>query len=146
MIKLDASSQKKLRALQLVGNRARKGAEKGWYFVGKDATKIAATEIRDKTKKTGRFYIFKGKRIRASAPGEYPAKRSGDLARSLGWDVINYQEMQTTSRLDADYPKELELGSQRIARRSYLARTARDNSMRYKNMMEHEIEKEVRRT
>ena len=145
MIKIDLSSQKKLRALQLVGHKARKGAEKGWWYVGRFATKIAAQEIRDKTKKTGRFYIFKGKRIRASAPGEYPAKRTGDLARSLGWDVKNYQEMQTVSRLDAEYPKTLELGSQKIARRSYLARTARDNVTEIKNILEHEIEKEIRK-
>lgn len=146
MITLDLSSNKRLRALQLVGRTARKGAEKGWYFVGKEATKIAQVEIRDRSKKTGRFYRFKNRLIRASAPGEYPATRTGDLARSLGWDVKSYEELLTTSRLNAEYPKTLELGSSRIAKRSYLASTARENIIPFKNILSNEIEKEVRRT
>lgn len=43
--------------------------------------------------KTGRIYIFRGRKHQASAPGQSPANRTGRLARSIDYKVRSYSEM-----------------------------------------------------
>jgi len=58
---------------------------------------------------------------RASAPGEYPANRSGALVRSVGVDVKN---KQLTFGEGADYAKYLEHGTRNMEARPHLRRSA----------------------
>ena len=61
---------------------ARQGLRKGFFALGKELQKTSRAGIKNPPK-TGRFYLFKGRRIRASAPGEYPRNRSGVLRKSI---------------------------------------------------------------
>jgi hypothetical protein len=55
--------------------------------IGKNIKDTADKGIKDPPK-TGRVYSIRGRRHRASAPGEYPATFSGRLARELGFEVV----------------------------------------------------------
>jgi len=136
---------KALKTLGEMEHKACSGAKKGFSFAGHFLIKKSKSGM--KQPKTGRFYIFKGKRIRASAPGEYPARRSRDLFRSLGFQIISSEDMDFGSRLDAKYPRILEKGSEggKITRRSYLERPVEENKTKIANIIGKEIEKELKR-
>lgn len=91
--------------------------------VRKHATTLAADIRKDfKKPKHGRVYYYKGRRIRASAPGEAPAIRSGALFRNVT-PVISANGMQ--ARIDprargVKYAAWLEEGTSRMAPRPYI--------------------------
>lgn len=76
--------------------------------------------------KTGRIYIFRGRRHQASAPGESPANRTGRLARSIDYKVRSYSEMVFGAKAFyggfLEHGTKNENGSTRIAPRPYLIR------------------------
>ena len=80
---IPASSKKVLKKMQYNVRSVKIGAKKGLTYAGKFFLKIASDKIKDKSNKTGRFYLYKGKRIQASAAGEYYANRSGHARRNL---------------------------------------------------------------
>lgn len=63
---------------------------RGMKEIGKLLTLTARAGIR-KRNKTGRVYNFRGRKHRAGAPGEYPAKRTGDLGRSIDFDAHKFR-------------------------------------------------------
>lgn len=82
------------------------------------ALKVHGKEVKSELKKitstgprSGRFYSYRGKKYRASAPGEPPAKRSGRLSSSF---VYNARPLElvigNTAKSDAgfNYPLHLE--------------------------------------
>ncbi len=46
---------------------------------------------------TGRIYNFRGRKHQASAPGEYPANRTGDLAGSIKSKLLNATSFEVGS-------------------------------------------------
>lgn len=58
----------------------------------------------------------------ASAPGESPARDSGELVRKLRVDLANVQESDPTAQVisAADYAAALEFGTERVAARPYM--------------------------
>lgn len=81
--------------------------------------------------KTGRLYRVPGTRVmyRASAPGEYPAIRTGALRASIKsvfkWDKTN-QMFSAFVGTHLLYGMFLELGTRTMARRPWLSRGLRD--------------------
>lgn len=71
--------------------------------------------------KTGRFYKYAGLWHQASAPGEAPANRSGNLVRS------NYYKVQSSTRLEvgekAKYAGFLEDGTSKMAPRPHILKS-----------------------
>lgn len=76
--------------------------------------------------KTGRFYKFRGRPHRASAPGQPPADRSGDLRRTSGYRVYGSSKMEFGDRMP--YGKFLEEGTSKMRPRPHLKRTVREKS------------------
>ena len=68
-------------------------------------------------KRTGRTYLFRGRRHVASAPGEPPARRTGRLSRTVGYTSNNHR-MEFGDR--ADYGKFLEEGTRRMRARPHI--------------------------
>lgn len=66
--------------------RAQRAILRGLKEIGHLLTLTARAGIRERNK-TGRVYNFRGRIHRASAPGEYPAKRTGNLGRSINYDA-----------------------------------------------------------
>lgn len=83
--------------------------------------------------KTGRVYKvytgLNGRRLsnaklhRASAGGEFPARRSGNLFRSIDFTVFGSKRLEFGAK--AKYAKYLELGTSKIAPREFLKQTVK---------------------
>ena len=88
---------------------------------GKRVTKALEKKIKTGSR-TGRVYFFRGKRHKASAPGEPPANRSGRLAKSFKYK-LGYDEMivfsNAFSNKGAPYPFFLEEGTVKMDPRPF---------------------------
>ena len=90
-------------------------------------------------KKTGRIYKINGVEHQASAPGEAPAILTGELQRSLFYNVSgsNYLEYGA----DTEYAGRLEHGDDAIDARPYLIRAAIDkNRESYNTLVKYGLE------
>ena len=118
------------------------GLRKGFKEVGKNLTFTAKEGIKNPPK-TGRFYRYKNRMIQASAPGEYPAKRSGTLMRGVGFthlfdDAIRFGATPT-------YAGYLEKGTRKMKKRPFLDLSIKKdldkNSKALGNAIQAEIER-----
>lgn len=67
------------------------------------------------SQKSGRLYRYRGATHRASAPGEYPARRTGRLAGSVR---IDRGPLAVTVGTSTKYAKYLRTGTRRMKRRN----------------------------
>ena len=85
--------------------------------------------------KSGRVYKVPGTQAEytASAPGESPARRTGDLAKSFGWEKKN----DTTYIVgnDRKYALHLEKGTSKMAPRPYFVSTFNANTDKIKELL-----------
>lgn len=105
------------------------GIRKGFYESGK----LLRNDARDGIKsppKTGRMYKFKKTRRRASAPGEYPANRTGNLRSSIDFLVVGSEELQFfqderggRGGRTVKYGKFLEDGTRNMKARPFISKT-----------------------
>ncbi len=144
MVDIDRKSKIILINMSLNNNKAIIGAQKGLWYAGKQLQKEVKAKIKDKTGKSGKYYKYKGRQIQASAPGEYPANRSGNLRKSIGFEVKG-QNLEFGARTNAKYAKYLELGTRRMGKRPFLNRTVQKNKLEVANIVGREIEKELTR-
>lgn len=84
-LKLTGNSEKQLNQFKVKAKSASNVVSRGVTGI---VSRTIANIRRDTQKsmrgqKTGRFYAFQGRRVQASAPGETPAVRSGNLVNSL---------------------------------------------------------------
>jgi len=91
--------------------------------------------------KTGRYYIRGGKRRRASKAGEYPANQTGELRRSVGFQVEGLRKLHIGAR--ADYAGYLETGTRKMEARPFLKNSIKEKSKDFYNFIENEIAKEI---
>lgn len=87
---------------------------------------IGANDIRNTTitemqtgPKTGKIYKKKSVTHQASAPGQYPAVDSGELLRSIMFDVRS-MEVEVGSKAGAPYAEYLEFGTKKMKARPWL--------------------------
>lgn len=144
IISIDTKSQRILDNLKFHAKKAEKGAIKGLWFVGRDVINDIKSEIKDKEKKTGRVYVYKGRTHIASAAGEYPANRSGSLRKSMGFEVKGLN-LEIGARDSIDYGKYLEKGTKRMRPRPYIDRTFQKNRLKSLDIIGKEIEKEIKK-
>ena len=71
--------------------------------------------------KHGRVYKRKRTRHRASAPGEYPASDTGEMARSITFDARDMEIEVGSIITGTPYPVYLEEGTERMDARPWLA-------------------------
>lgn len=122
--------------------RVRRGLRGGLLTIGKENSRHTKNLIR-KPPKTGRLYRTGGRRIRASAPGEAPANRSGRLARSVGYKASGWIRVEFGDR--ALYGKFLEHGTMKMAPRPHLVRTADEKRRDNYNTIAESTGKEINR-
>ena len=118
----------------------KQGVRRGLYFAGKQLIRTASKGI-IKPPKTGKYYKYKGRRIRASAQGEYPSNRSGLLRRGLGFDVKGFEELEfgdTTA-----YAGYVELKKGNKGGRPYLKKSVEKNKDVVLNLIADNINKEL---
>lgn len=101
----------------------RKGIRHALTEVGKENTRHLQMLIKNPPK-TGRFYRFKDRKHQASAPGQAPADRSGDLRKTAGYRVYGSDKMEFGDRMF--YGKFLEEGTKKMKARPHLLRTVRE--------------------
>lgn len=135
------------------GKNAEIGLRQGLHRLGNLLTKRARKLIR-KGPKTGRFYRIKGrKRLhRASAPGQPPANLFGNLARSIGYQIIG-RDMYFETRGNENgqpvqpggvsYGRWLDSDEGVIKRRPFLSRTVREFENTANNILNNEVLKQI---
>jgi hypothetical protein len=104
--------------------------------------------LRDEVKKTlsqkgtGRIYKTgrSGGTHQASAPGEPPAARTGDLRRRTAYKSgVDHKEFFVKVGNPLPYGPMLEFGTRKMAKRPWLGVTLRDNSGKVKTFLEKGI-------
>lgn len=129
MIKIQADHRNKniLIKIKKNPNHFRTGIRKALIETGREMDVLARQEISDKSKKSGRIYLLRlGKRTvkhQASAPGEYPAKITGTLKRSVYPLVVGSSKLLFGYLKDAFYGKFLEDGTKKMGARPALKMT-----------------------
>lgn len=113
-IKVTKKSKSVLIDLKYMNRRMKKGAKEAMHdigvVVGRENKRIQTSGAR-----TGRVYMIKGKRHKASAPGEPPKKRTGRLYKSYDYRVSSWHTMRVGE--EAPYAKYLEDGTRRMGGR-----------------------------
>ncbi len=140
---LDRKSQKIFLNIGRHSEAARKGAMKGLWDAGKFAQKEIKERIKDKSEKTGRIYRYKGRTHQASAPGEYPANRSGTTRKGVGFEVHSSDALEIGYRSQVKWGKFLEEGTRIMKPRPALDRTVQKNKVKMANIIGREIYKEI---
>ena len=141
-VKEDSANKRTLLTVDNATYRVRRGLREGLLTIGKENSKHVKRLIR-KPPKTGRIYSKGGRRIRASAPGEAPANRSGRLARSVGYRVSGWIRCEFGDR--APYGKFLENGTRKMEPRPHLVRTANEKRRDNYNTIAQSTGKEIHR-
>lgn len=144
-INIDIQNRKILRKIKQHPSHVRTGIRQAFFISGKQLKAYLQDKIEDKIAKTGRLYLIRrGKKVirhRASAPGQYPAKLSGVLKRSINFHVVGYRQLIFGSR--APYAIFLEEGTKKMAPRKLLQATIKENIEFMQTTMHKEIIKEL---
>lgn len=134
-------SRKFLSDLTNLDDKFRRGVTRGWDRSGRVLVNSAKKEIKDGLK-TGRIYHIRGRRHRASAPGETPANLSGNLRRSIGYEARGWNQMEFGA--DAEYAGFLEEGTRKMKKRPTLGNTFRKEQGRIQRILYVDIEREFK--
>lgn len=81
--------------------------------------------------KSGRIYVVKGREYQASAPGEYPANKFGDLSASYG---VEQDAEGVTIGTNIKYAKYLRTGTTKMMKRKMLKEALQD-TLEHHHMM-----------
>lgn len=112
-----------------------RGVQRGWTDIGLDLVKTAKSTLTTGAK-TGRVYKFRGGLHQASAPGEAPANRTGNLRKSLSFKARSHE---LEFGYQAPYGKYLEWGTRKMAPRPNLLQTGLDSYKRAANYQNNRI-------
>ena len=144
--KLQVSKENKRVTAQIVNSpdATKRGIRNALYLVGRDLTKASRDLIKNPPK-SGRFYRIPGRksRVRASAPGQPPANRTGTLRRNVGFQVEGSNEMEFGVRERINYGKFLELGTRKMAKREFIIKAIDQKQGAIENYLNGEINKEL---
>ena len=133
-IKISDSSKKVVAGINNLPTASINGMRQGLYVVGKFLVKKTSSNILHTTK-SGRYYKYKGRNYRASAPGEYPANRSGANRRSVQFIVKGKKKMIFGA--NAKYSKHVEKS------RPFLIRTIRETTGTQKKLITNQMKRFV---
>jgi len=120
---------------------------RGMKEIGKKLTLTARAGIRARNK-TGRVYNFRGRKHMAGAHGEYPAKRTGDLGRSIDFDASKFRMEFGTNSPYAKYLQQFKTPEQRssswrkIAPRPFLTLSHDSHRDEFEKIMSKNIRSE----
>jgi len=117
-------------------NGVKKGIRNSLFEIGRENTRHLQSLFRDE-KKTGRIYFIKGRLHQASAPGEAPAILSGNLFRSVDFNVRGSSEMTFGEKMF--YGEFLE----HYMNRPHVKRTADERGTQNRTILEDTTHKDI---
>ena len=134
------SNMKAFESMQNIEANTKFGIERGLFRLGKDLIKSFNAQTKDR--KTGKLYRVPGRRrrVRASAPGQSPAVRSGKYKKAVGYKISG-----TTMRFgnSVEYAGFLETGTSRMKARPGLGNAIKDNQRNGLLSLSDSIESEL---
>ena len=136
---MDQSTKEAYLSVRTADIRAIRAIRQTFYWLGKDLYGDSRTLIK-RGRRTGRTYRYKGRRYKASAPGEPPQRVSGKLRASMKIKVQGAQSL--TFGATAKYASDLEEGTPKMAQRPFLKVTVEKNRQNALNIGEREFNKE----
>ena len=93
MIEVYTRTKGKVEVFLELKNIIKDGLTSAWKDVGQHLQKEMRKRIRTGSR-SGRTYTIKGRKHRASAPGEYAANITGRLAQSVRYKTRGWEEME----------------------------------------------------
>lgn len=141
-IKENSKNKKVFILLSKSEENAKKGGRVGLFRIGQLLTDVARAGIKNQPK-TGEYYKYKGRRKRASAPGQYPANRSGELRRSIDFRVDGNSRMIFGA--GKEYGKFLEEGTRNMEPRPFLKKTVKKMESTNKQILIKAFDEEMKR-
>ncbi len=120
------------RVLKDLPRGTRSGIRRSMYDIGADATRDMVTNLTTGSR-SGRLYKVRGRIVRASAPGEFPAKRTGGLARSANYSVRGASELEVGVR--EKYGRYLEFGTRFMDRRPFIEPTSERHAQTFATLL-----------
>jgi len=122
------------------------GIRIGFFAVGSQLRHTARLQMLEK--KTGRLYAVPGRsrRVRASAPGESPASRTGELRRSIGYQISG-DSMQFGAGgrgSGVNYANFLEEGTKNMKARPLLLNAVTTNEAKIQTLFNDAIAKKLK--
>lgn len=143
IIKADSNNRKVELHIEKLRSTINTAIRKGFYLAGKKLQEVSKKGIKNPPK-TGIVYKYKGRNKRSSSPGQYPANRSGDLRKSVDFQVRGHSKMFFGS-LDnnIEYGKYLELGTGKMKPRPFLKNTIDKETRNIQNIFEEELKKAI---
>lgn len=141
-IKTPKSTRDSLGFLTRAKRRHREAIRHSMFDIGAVATKDLKDELTD-PKRTGNFARRNGVLLRRSAPGEYPAHVTGELARSVDYSVKGDIHVEIGEA--ASYASELEHGTRNIAARPHIEPTSDKFANQFASTLESKTKRELKR-
>ena len=92
MIRRDSGNNRTIVKLERLDNEIFYEVEKSYHEIGKLLDKDLKQGLR-RGKRGGRVFKYNGRNLQASAKGEYPQRRTGNLRKSVRHRVFNYKKM-----------------------------------------------------
>lgn len=139
--KITVNSQKVLIALGQAPERFMSASRKSLYEAGTTLFNEISKGILY-TEKHGVYYKYKRTFIRASAPGEFTANRSGKLRRSYDFKVDGFRSMRFGSALD--YALYTELGTANMSPRYNIKQGIEKSNASVLNTMRQNLDEELK--
>ena len=164
-IRIDAKGRKSLITIKRLQNKFETGIRRGGYLAGRDMLDFAKEKINEKPKTGVTRLVRRGsirRRHTASnaniSPPEFPASLSGDLRRSLIFNVRGSKQLEFGAGAQKSntgnafrYARILELGGQAgrgrkatIRPRHYLRQTINANTRNLTNHIQREVLKRIK--
>jgi len=141
-ITIRTTDKRNLNRIEETERSFKKGIRKTLYDKGNQIIRYITGEML-KRNKTGKTYIIDGRIHTASAPGEFPAKVSGRLIKSLDYKVRGDRELEFGS--DEKYAGYLEKGTRKMKARPFLSKGARKYSTDFKNSLLENVDREIKK-
>ena len=120
----------------------KRGIRQGFWALARELRAGVQQKIKQGPK-TGRLYRIKGRKrkVRASAPGQAPANRTGALGKSVGFEIRGTSELEFGYRDSVNYGEFLELGTKRMDPRPALTPQVIESTKNARGHFEREIKK-----
>lgn len=147
MIEEGSNNREVFLSLENIEENTRRGIRQGFFRVGH----LLRDNLRKETikkNKTGKLYVRRTKsgrrrRHRASAPGETPAKLSGNYRKNIGFQIKGSESMEFGIRDDVDYAEYLEDGTRNMKPRPGVGNTVKDTEKDTQRFFESSLASEL---
>jgi hypothetical protein len=140
-INIDSKSQKVVLSIENLKKATETQLRLGLYDVGKQLRGTASENIKKKPR-SGRIYKHKGRKHRASIPGESWANKSGEARRGLNYKVKSSTELEFGNTVE--HAAYMEFGTKNIQPRPAHLIAIRENNRNIINILGRRIKKAIK--